>query len=159
MGGRKLIWKIKVILKNYFFYILNVPKLNDKNKPAFYCFWSSNWWSIGPSRILAAVFLKDFFFFWCGPFLKYFLNFLHYYFCFMFWLFGREVCGILTPQPGLKPTAPVLGGKVLTTEPSEKPLVSYSFHNTITGSILAWNTTNLNMREKNKQMPFVDVLI
>ena len=55
----------------------------------------------------------------------------------MFWLFGPEVYGILTPQRGLKPTAPLLGGKVLTTGTSEKSLASYSFHNTITGSILA----------------------
>ena len=30
-------------------------------------------------------------------FLKSLWNLLQYYFCFMFWLFGREVCGILTP--------------------------------------------------------------
>ena len=77
----------------------------------------------------------------------------------MFWLFGPEVYGILTPQRGLKPTAPLLGGKVLTTGTSEKSLASYSFHNTITGSILAWNTTTLNMWEKNKQMVFVDFLL
>ena len=33
-------------------------------------------------------------FFWCGPFLKSLLNFLQYFFCFMFWFF----CGVLTPQ-------------------------------------------------------------
>ena len=77
----------------------------------------------------------------------------------MFWLFRHEVCGILTPQPGLKPTAPVLGGKVLTAGPSEKSLTSYSYHNTIIGSILAWNTMNLDIWQKNKQTVFVDFLI
>ena len=33
-------------------------------------------------------------FFGCGPFLKSLLNFLQYFFCFMFWFF----CGVLTPQ-------------------------------------------------------------
>lgn len=80
---------------------------------------------------------KIFFLFGCGSFLNSLLNLLQYYFCFMFWLFRHEVCGILTPQPGLKPTAPVLGGKVLTAGPSEKFLTSYSYHNTIIGSILA----------------------
>ena len=36
--------------------------------------------------------------FWCGPFLKSLLNLLQYCFCFMFWFFGHEACGILAPQ-------------------------------------------------------------
>ena len=31
------------------------------------------------------------------------------------WFFGPEVCRILALQPGIKPTPPVLEGKVLTT--------------------------------------------
>ena len=45
---------------------------------------------------------------------------LQYRFCFMFWLFGLETCGILAPQPGIEPVPPPLEGEVLTTEPSGK---------------------------------------
>ena len=37
------------------------------------------------------------FFFLCQRFLKSSLNLLHYFFCFMFWLFGFEARGILAP--------------------------------------------------------------
>ena len=40
----------------------------------------------------------------------------------MFWFFGLEACGILAPQPGIKPTPPVLEEEVLTTGPSAKSL-------------------------------------
>ena len=40
----------------------------------------------------------------------------------MFWFFGREVCGILVPQPGIEPTAPALEGEVLTTGQPGKSL-------------------------------------
>ena len=33
----------------------------------------------------------------------------------MFWFFGREIRGILAPQPGIKHVPPELEGKVLTT--------------------------------------------
>ena len=66
------------------------------------------------------IFLKIFF--WCGPFLKSLLNVLQYCFCFMFWFFGCEVCGILVAWPGLEPTPPALEGKVLTTGPPGKSL-------------------------------------
>ena len=55
-------------------------------------------------------------FFWCGPFFfKSLLNLLQYYFCFMFWFFGHEACGILAPWLGIEPTPPALEGEVLTT--------------------------------------------
>jgi len=38
-----------------------------------------------------------------------------YCFCFVFWFFGREACGISAPRPGIKPTDPALEGKVLAT--------------------------------------------
>ena len=41
---------------------------------------------------------------------KFLLNFLQYYFCFIFWFFGQEACGILAPQPGIKP--PALEGEI-----------------------------------------------
>ena len=36
----------------------------------------------------------SFIYLWCRQFLKSLLNFLQYYFCFMFWFFGHETCGI-----------------------------------------------------------------
>ena len=39
-----------------------------------------------------------------------------YSFCFMFWLFGQEACGILATPPGTEPALPALEGEVLTTE-------------------------------------------
>ena len=62
-------------------------------------------------------FKKKFFFVWCGPFLKSFLNLLHYCLCFGF--FGHEVGGSLAPWPGIKPTSPTLEGKVLTSHPKK----------------------------------------
>ena len=55
------------------------------------------------------------FFFSCGPLLKSLFNLLQYCFCFMFWFFGREACGILAPRPGIEPAPPALEGEVLTT--------------------------------------------
>ena len=40
----------------------------------------------------------------------------------MLWFFGREACGILLPQPGIKSTASALEGEVLTTGPPGKSL-------------------------------------
>ena len=58
----------------------------------------------------------------CGLFLKSSLNLLQYYFCFMFWFFGHEAYGILTPQPGMEPTPPALEGEALTTGPPGRSL-------------------------------------
>ena len=60
-------------------------------------------------------FLKKIFFFFAVEYFKSFLNLLQYCFCFMFWFFGHEACGILAPLPGIKPTTPALEGEVLTT--------------------------------------------
>ena len=50
---------------------------------------------------------------------------LLYWFCFMFWFFGgHKPCGILIPQPGVRPTPPALGGKAFTTGPPGKSLPS-----------------------------------
>ena len=62
------------------------------------------------------------FFFLCGLFLKSLLDLLQDCFCFMFWFFGREGCGILAPKPGIEPSLPTLEGKVSTTGPNEKSL-------------------------------------
>ena len=43
----------------------------------------------------------------------------------MSWCFGHEACGILAPQPGLKPSTPALESKVVISGPPEKSLDSY----------------------------------
>ena len=43
----------------------------------------------------------------------------------MLWFFGPEACGILIPQPGIKPTPPALEGEVSTTGPPGKSLNNY----------------------------------
>ena len=78
---------------------------------------------------ISYIFVVCYFFlrsFWCRPFLKSLLNMLQCCFCFMFWFFGHKACGILAPQPGIKPTPPALEGKVLTTGPPGKSLTFYS---------------------------------
>ena len=56
------------------------------------------------------IFLSFFFFFKCGPFSKSLLNLFQYCFCFMFWFFGLKAYRILTPRPGVEPSAPALEG-------------------------------------------------
>ena len=41
----------------------------------------------------------------------------------MFWFFGHEACGVLTPQPGMEPTSPATDGEALTTGPPGKSLI------------------------------------
>ena len=54
-------------------------------------------------------------FIWCGPVFKFLPDLLQYYFGFVFWFFGRKICGILAPWLWIVPTASALWGKVLTT--------------------------------------------
>ena len=57
-------------------------------------------------------------------FFKSLLNLLQYCFCFMFWLFGCDACGIPASRPGIEPALSALEGEVLTTGPpgkSQKP--------------------------------------
>ena len=49
------------------------------------------------------------------------LNLLQY-FCFLFWFFGCKACGILAPQPGIKPVPPALEAEVSTTRQPENSL-------------------------------------
>ena len=58
-------------------------------------------------------------------FLKSLLNLLQYHFCFTFWFFGREACGILAPRPGIKPAPPALEGEALTTGPPGTRFTNY----------------------------------
>ena len=77
-------------------------------------------------------------FFWCGPFLKSLLNLLQYCFCFMFWAFGCEACGILAHPPGIKPTPHELDSKVLTTGPPGKFQNRWIFCCHIIHSEISW---------------------
>ena len=43
---------------------------------------------------------------------KVFIEFVAYCFCFMFCSFGHETCGLLAPQPGIRPVPAALEGKV-----------------------------------------------
>ena len=42
---------------------------------------------------------------------KVFIDLLQYQFCFTFWFFGQEACGILAPPPGIEPITPALETK------------------------------------------------
>ena len=46
----------------------------------------------------------------------------------MFWIFGHEACGILAPQPGVKPTPPALEGEVVITGQTEKGPPVFFWH-------------------------------
>ena len=66
------------------------------------------------------IFFKIFFFFWCEPFFRVFIEFvtilfLFYVLDFGFWIFDAKAHGILAPQPGIKPTLLALEVEVLTT--------------------------------------------
>ena len=54
------------------------------------------------------------------------LNLLQYCFCFIFWFFACETCGILASQAGIEPALLALEGKVLIIGLPEK-----SFHGTL----------------------------
>ena len=57
--------------------------------------------------------LSLFFFMW--TFFKVLLNLWQYCFCCMFWFFGHEAGGILSPQSEIEPTPPAREGELLTT--------------------------------------------
>ena len=62
---------------------------------------------LNPVRLVPAITVGFFFtrFFQSGPFLKSYLNLLHYFFCLIFWIFGHQACGILAPLLGIEPHA------------------------------------------------------
>ena len=55
--------------------------------------------------------------------------FLQYCFCFMFWCFDCKAHGVLAPQPGSKPTPPILEGEILTTRPRGSPQRIFKWQN------------------------------
>ena len=46
-------------------------------------------------------------------------------FCFMFWVFGHKVCGILAPQPGMEPTASARKVKTQPLDHRGSPYIVY----------------------------------
>ena len=57
--------------------------------------------------LVGYIFFSNYLFiFWCGSFLKSLLNAFQY--CFWFSCMCWEVCGILVPQPGIKPVPPAV---------------------------------------------------
>ena len=48
-------------------------------------------------------------------FFEVFISFVTIFFCFMFWFFDHEACGILAPWSSFEPEFPALEGKVLIT--------------------------------------------
>ena len=58
----------------------------------------------------------------CTFFVQSLFNLLQYCFCFMFWFFDLEACGILAPQPGIEPAIPALESEVSTIRlPGKSP--------------------------------------
>ena len=57
-----------------------------------------------------SVFLFKIFFFFDVDIFKVFIECCY---CFMFWSFGHEACGLLAPQPGIEPAPSALKGKSL----------------------------------------------
>ena len=53
------------------------------------------------------------------------LHLLQYCFCFMFWFFGQEACGILAPRPGVETTPPASEGEISITGPLGKSPLAY----------------------------------
>ena len=51
------------------------------------------------------------------------LNLLQHCFCFMFWVFGHEACGILAHQLGIECAPPALEGEIPTTGSPGKSLL------------------------------------
>lgn len=69
------------------------------------------------------IFLKIFFL--CGPsFLNLLLNLLHCCFCFMFWSFGQQACGMFAPSQGWTYTLPALK-VVFTAGPPGSPTSAF----------------------------------
>ena len=92
--------------------------------------WDAGFWVIVLSVAQIKLFFLIFFFFRCGPFLKYLLNLLQCCFCFMFWFLGPKARRILAPWPA----PPVLEGQVLITGSPGKSPNPYSYYRLLTDS-------------------------
>lgn len=65
--------------------------------------------------------------FFLSFFFKSLLNVLQYCLCFILWFFGREVCEIPAPRPGIQPAHPALEDKDLIIGPAQKSLGTVYF--------------------------------
>lgn len=83
------------------------------------------------------------FFFKCGSFLKFLFNLLPYHFILCYGFLVTKVCGIIASQPGIRPTPPVLKGKVLTIVPPEKSLKMYYWWSLFYGVIMKIGRENM----------------
>ena len=99
---------ITIIIENMGFFLLHraIPSLIDSVVCPF--------WEFVAPQVCTTYVLPDDIFFLHGPFFKSLLNLSQCCFCFMFWFFGHQAFGILTPWPGIKPTPSALEGRVLT---------------------------------------------
>ena len=101
------------------------------------------------------IFLKIFLM-WTISFLKSLLNLWQCCFCFMFWFFGHEACGILAPQTGIKPAPAALEGEVLTTGPPKKSLELHFLANELTCKVVGSLSWHLDWRIPH--LPYVIVI-
>ena len=83
----------------------------------------SKQWEFLISIFLSFSFFKDFF--WCGPFFKFFIEFVTILFLFYVLVFQPKAYGILAPQTGIEP-APLVGRQSLNHWTARKgPLYFY----------------------------------
>ena len=82
--------------------------------------------------------LKKFFFFDVEHFRSLYRTFYKYCFCFMFWLFGHEACGVIGPWPRIESTPPTLESEILTPGPPEKSLFLLFYLLGCFYSVLSW---------------------
>ena len=79
-----------------------------------------------------------------------------YFFCFLFWFSGHQACGILAPQPRIKPVPPALEGRVLTTgSPGKYLFVLYlttSCQSTILSTTKKFNFKNCKIFSKKHRL-------
>ena len=78
-------------------------------------------------------------------FLKSLLNLLQYCFCFLFWFFGQEACGILGPWQGIKLALLDLGREVLTAGPPGTSLALYFLALKLGNRVIIWNPTFMSI--------------
>ena len=107
-------------------------KIRGQRSLVGYSPWGSQWVRHGwaHTHLTLRHFASQSFFLFFLLFLLSLLTLLQYCFCFMFWFFGQEACGILVLlQPWIQPAASAFKGEVLTTGPPGKSHHSFFFSN------------------------------
>ena len=77
-----------------------------------------------------------FFFFFGKPFVESLLNLLQYGFCFMFWFFGHEACGVLVLPSGIEHCTFCIGRSLQDWTAREVPSPSPVFFCTLITTVL-----------------------